>query len=209
MINFTADDYYMNHVYLGELWLWKYMEKNFSHTDNIRLQKQMYDEKKHSAMTRGALKKDLKKRDIKIFYTDTKFSIEHCIYQDLCGIDVDNLHPSYFPAFVYVVERRATFLFKNYVKYGKNEYYKKMTKRLIHDEIDHLDIHKQKNNADEIFLFFKKCDSTVWKKISEVYTNKNQAFFYNKQYWEDMFSGQLKEKCNVIHKIKEEKNVLS
>ena len=199
MLDFTVDDYYMNHTYAGELWLWKYMEKHFSHSDNPRIIKQLNDEKKHSAMTRGALKKDLRKRNITHFYNDVKYSIENVIYEDLCDIDVNHLNPKNFSEFVYVVERRASFLFKMYIKYGTNEYYKKMTKRLIHDEEDHLDIHKHKHNDSSVLQHYKKCDSLVWNKIASVYANDNKSFFHNKQYWEDMFSGELRQKCSIVN----------
>ena len=197
MLDFTVDDYYINHIYASELWLWKYMDKHFSHSNNTRIIKQLNDEKKHSAMARGALKKDLRRRNIEHFYTNIRYSIENAIYEDLCGIDVDNLNPDYFPEFVYVVERRATFLFKMYVKHGTNEYYKKMTKRLLHDDEDHLDIHKHKHNDSSILQYYKKCDSLIWNKIASVYTKDNKSFFHNRQYWEDLFSGKLKEKLNV------------
>lgn len=196
-MKFTTDDYYMNHVYLSEYWLWKHMEENFLNHPSHRWQKQRLDEKKHTAMTRGALFKNLN-RDSTLINHNTDFSIEKILFEELGGVTVDNIPLDDFPAFVYVVERRAVFLFKIYLKYGKNEYYKKVTRRLIHDEDDHLDLHKDTAINMKAYKKYQEIDKSIWQKISKVYTKDNIPFFDNIEYWEDLFSHKLKEKINVI-----------
>lgn len=191
----TNDDYYMNHVYMSEYWLWQHMVKDFSKHDNPRWIKQLKDEKKHAGMTRGALKKSIPESDI---VNDVAISIEKAMFEDLGGIDVDNVPKEHFPTFVYVVERRACLLFKAYVKSGSNEYYKKMTKRLLHDEDDHLDIHKANARQSEHYEYYYELDKSIWKAIGETYSDGKTAFFDNNQYWKDLFAGKLKETVNVI-----------
>ena len=53
----TADDFFMNHAFVSELWLFNALKQNWSHKEEWH--KQMLDEKKHCAMTRGALKKNV------------------------------------------------------------------------------------------------------------------------------------------------------
>ena len=84
----TNDDYYMNHVYMSEYWLWQHMVKDFSKHNNPRWIKQLKDEKKHAGMTRGALKKSIPESDI---VNDVAISIEKAMFEDLGGIDVDNV----------------------------------------------------------------------------------------------------------------------
>lgn len=196
-MKFTTDDYYMNHVYLSEFWLWQHMEENFLDHPSPRWHKQRIDEKKHTAMARGALFKTLD-RDMSKINHDTGFSIEKIIFEEIGGVDVDAITEDEFPAFVYVVERRAVFLFKFYLKYGKNEYYKKVTRRLIHDEDDHLDLHKNTAINMEAYKKYHELDKKLWKEISKVYTKNNVPFFDNIEYWEDLFSHKLKDKINVI-----------
>jgi rubrerythrin len=196
-MNFTTDDYYMNHVYLSEFWLWQHMEKNFVNHPSLRWQKQRVDEKKHTAMTRGALFKTLNRNMEKINH-DPRFSIEKIIFEEIGGIDVDSITEEEFPAFVYVVERRAVFLFKYYLKHGSNDYYKKVIKRLIHDEDDHLDIHKDTVINTEAYRKYQQLDKKLWKEISKIYSTDNLPFFNNIEYWKDLFSHKLKDKINVI-----------
>ena len=196
-MKFTTDDYYMNHVYLSELWLWQHMEKFFSNHPSPRWQKQRIDEKKHTAMSRGALFKSLN-RELNQINHNTDFSIEKIIFEEIGGIDVDSISKEEFPAFVYVVERRAVFLFKYYIKNGKNEYYKKVTRRLIHDENDHLDVHRDTALNMEAYKKYQELDKKLWREISKVYSNDTVPFFDNIEYWEDLFSHKLKDKINVI-----------
>jgi len=194
---FTADDYYMNHVYLSEFWLWQYMEKHFINHPSYRWQKQRLDEKKHTAMTRGALFKTTN-RDINAINHNLNYSIEKSIYENIGGIDVDNLPLEDFPAFVYVVERRATLMFKIYIKTGKNDYYKKVLKRIVHDEADHLDIHKDTAITTDAYLRYQEIDKKIWNDISNIYTNKNTAYFNNIQYWKDLFSDKLRKNIHGV-----------
>jgi hypothetical protein len=196
-MKFTTDDYYMNHVYLSELWLWQHMEEKFSKHPSPRWQKQRIDEKKHTAMARGALLKTVN-RDMSKINHDVGFSIEKIIFEEVGGIDVDSIPEDEFPAFCYVVERRAVFLFKCYLKYGKNEYYKKMTRRLIYDEADHLDLHKDTAINMEAYKKYQVLDKKLWREISKVYNTADVPFFDNIQYWEDLFSHKIKDKVNVI-----------
>ena len=192
----TNDDYYMNHVYMSEYWLWQYMLKHFNNHSNPRWIKQLNDEKKHSAMARGALRKCIPNDKI---ITDPSISIEKAMFEGIGKLDVDNIPLDDFPAFVYVVERRACMLFKAYVRKGTNEYYKKMTKRLLHDEADHLDIHKQSAQKLDVYEQYYELDKKIWNGISEVYSDGKTAFFDNTQYWKDLFANKLKDNVNVLH----------
>lgn len=194
---FTTDDYYMNHVYVSEYWLWLHMEENFLNHSSERWQKQRKDEKKHAAMTRGALYKTLN-RNSNLINHNLDFSIEKAIFENIGGIDVDKIGLDEFPAFVYVVERRAVFLFKAYLKNGKNEYYKKVTRRLLFDEDDHLDVHKDTAMNMQAFRKYRNIDKKIWRAISNYYTIDDVPFFDNINYWQDLFNNKLKENINVV-----------
>lgn len=182
-----SDDFFMNHIYLSEYWLWQHMEKRFFNHASPRWKKQRLDEKKHTAMARGALYKTLNRKDNLIVH-DVSYSIEKSIYEKLGKIDVDNLPDEDFPSFCYIVERRADMLFKGYLKNGTNQYYKKVIRRLIYDEKDHLDIHKNEAKKTKSYEKYSKIDRELWNKISQKYSKDNKSFFDNLNYWKDLFS---------------------
>jgi len=187
----TTDDYFMEHVFLSELWLFLHMKRVFGDTNDLKWKKQINDEKKHSAMARGALKKEYKKRNIFNYSQNIKNSVEKCIYEDIGGIEVDKLYDAEeFSAFAYVVERRALLLYRWYVKHGNNEYYKKICKRIIDDEEDHKQTHTEKQNKH--LARFKDLDSKIYKKLNEVYSKDGTPYFNNIVFWKDMFGGELR-----------------
>ena len=182
----TTDDYFMEHVFLSELWLFLHMKINFSHINDGDWQKQIYDERKHSAMARGALRKEYKKRKIYNYSQNIRYAVEKCIYEDLGGIKVDKLtDPEEFSAFAYVVERRALLLYRWYVKHGNNEYYKKICKKIIDDEEDHKNTHTDKVNP--YLAKYKQIDSVIYKKLANKYSSDNTPYFNNMNFWKDMF----------------------
>lgn len=195
-----VDDYYMNHVFLSELWLWKHMLDNIDVNVSDRWKKQLSDEKRHAAMTKGALRKSLKFKglSLELINNNTQFSLEKALYQDLGGIDVDAISDKDFSPFVYVVERRASLLFKYYLKFGSNEYYKKVTKKIIQDETDHLDIHRSLAEKNPYYETFNLIDRKIYARLSEVYSGGTTPFFNKIEFWHDMFNYNLKDKVGVI-----------
>ena len=193
-----VDDYYMTHVYLSELWLWQHMKNHIDVSMSARWQKQLNDEKRHAAMTRGALNKSLAAKGLHLAHNDMRFSIEKCMYQDLGGINVDSISTEEFPAFVFVVERRATLLFKYYLRFGTNPYYTKVTRKLIEDEVDHLDLHKEAARQSPHYERFQRVDRMIYDRLSHVYSTGG-PFFNNMSFWQDMFSNKLVETASVIY----------
>ena len=183
----TADDFFMNHAFVSELWLFNALKQNWSHKEEWR--KQMLDEKKHCAMTRGALKKNVSTIDYNL-----DASVEKAMYEGIGKIDVDNItDEDEFSALAYVVERRAILLYKRYLKYGSNDYYKKILSKIIADEEDHKDTH---TNDNPYMKKYKVLDSKIWKAIRAAYPDGDH-YYDNIQFWKDVFTGQLKNKCSI------------
>lgn len=178
------DDYYMMFAYLSERWLFEYMDKEFSNTDDEELLEQLADEKKHTRMTLGALSKVI---DNPVH--DTNISIEQAIYADIGGWEISK---DTFSALSWIVERRALFLYKMYMKKGTDPYYRKITNAILDDERKHIGFHDEEITEDHLKI--KAIDKAIWLRAHEVY-GANAMF--ELPFWQDLFAGKLKEKLNV------------
>lgn len=179
-----ADDYYMNFAYLSERWLFEYMDKIFSDSDDEEILEQLADEKKHTRMTLGALNKVI---DNPVH--DTNISIEHAIYADIGGWDINK---DTFSALSWIVERRALFLYKMYMKRGTDPYYRKIVNAILDDERKHISFHDDVITEDHLKI--KAIDKAIWLRAHEVY---GADAMFELPFWEDLFAGKLKEKLNV------------
>ena len=179
------DDYYMTFAYISEKWLFEYMQENFAESDDEEILEQLADEKKHTKMCLGALNKTI---DDPISH-DTSFSIEQGIYANIGGWEINE---DTFSALSWIVERRALFLYKNYMKHGKDDYYKKITKAILDDERKHIGFHDEVITDNHLKI--KAIDKAIWKRAGEVY---GPMAMFELPFWEDLFSGALKDKLNV------------
>lgn len=177
------DDYYMNFAYLSEKWLFEYMDKLFSNSNDLELLEQLADEKKHTKMTFGALSKSI---DNPIH--DTNISIEQAIYADIGDWKIEK---KTFGALSWMVERRALFLYKMYMKKGTDVYYRKITNAILNDERKHIGFHDKLTNDH---YKIKAIDKAIWTKAHQVY---GQNAMFELPFWEDLFQGKLKERLNV------------
>jgi len=181
----TSDDYYMNFAYVSEKWLLEYMMEHYSDSDNNEWIEQIKDERKHTLMCESVLRK----QNIK-YYDDTKFSIEHAIYGQL-----GNFYPSNdeeFSALSWMVEKRALFLYRYYLRNGKNDLYKKITKGIIDDEIKHIGFHNEIITPSHEKI--KKIDKEIFKQCNNIYGKHGM---FGLTFWEDLFNDRLKEKISV------------
>jgi hypothetical protein len=181
----TPDDYYMNFAYVSERWLFEFMMNKYSDTHNAEWKTQIQDERRHTLMCLGALKKRTNH-----FVDDTTYSIEHAIYQDIGGYIPDTVEK--FSALSWIVEKRALFLYKMYLKNGKDDLYKKVTKSIINDERKHVRFHNE--IITEEHRKIKSIDKQIWKAVNAVYGVNGM---FEEEFWKDLFNDSLKEKLNV------------
>ena len=67
------------------------------------------------------------------------------------------------------------------------------TRKIIADEEDHKDTH---TNDNPYMKKYKELDSKIWKAIRAAYPDGDH-YYDNIQFWKDVFTGQLKNKCSI------------
>jgi hypothetical protein len=181
----TPDDYYMNFAYVSEKWLFEYMTEHYADSDNEEWLEQIEDERKHTLMCEGALRK----QNVN-YYKDTTKSIEHAIYGEL-----GNFYPKNdeeFSALSWIVEKRALFLYRYYMRNGNNDLYKKITQGIIDDEMKHVGFHNEEITPSHERI--RDIDKAIFTAFNETYGRKGM---FGQEFWEDLFTGKLKEKVHV------------
>lgn len=187
MLHITPDDAFINCAYVSEKWAahsLETMKERFANRWNDIFERQYQDEVRHTKMLLGVLEKNSP-----VIYHNTKYSIQERLFVRGARsphFDLDVLDFDSFLTVQYLMEKRAIWSYKVYMKVGQNETYKKILAQVIEDEKGHF-------RSEEI-----RPESNVYKQVKDadhwlfrVYTVKGYAPIplMNDRYWKFYFEG--------------------
>lgn len=185
----SFDMYFMNHSYASEIWLRDYME-GIKTTQpewwNGILESQLSDERRHVEMCRAAILKEGG-----WLSEDPEVSIQFALYGKVGGIEFDQTsHLESFHANVYLIERRARFLYKMYGRYGNNPLFKRVIAAILSDEQRHVANHDKVESVELKKLLEVDCyvfNDYLPAKYAPETGARGQHVFTSMNYWRDLF----------------------
>jgi hypothetical protein len=191
----NVSDSFINFSYVSELWLAEFLACLKCEWDSQqwtkRLEQQLEDEKQHAEMLQRALKRNgINSVD------DLTYSIQESVYRDLAGFDMGALRaPGAVSAALTVLERRATLLYKIYLRQGSNSDYKAVIKRVLEDERRHeaenlFDAHLYER---DLLQAYSLIDRSVFSRIAKEFGGSvgMRGGVVLPGFWESLYSRQL------------------
>lgn len=175
----------MNSAYLSELWAVNDLlnfKKNFKLAWSDQREAQLQDEKKHARMCLSVLKTETQN----VIYS-LDYAMQETIFKKKWTLGHASSDEE-FSAIQEVMENRALWIYRTYLKVGKNNRYKDVFKAIILDEKIHRQIGKEKNIR---FTPIYKSISTVDRYFFRTYlpSKYGQMLFSSPQFWNDYYQG--------------------
>lgn len=189
------DDYFLNHSYLSEEWLRTLLldyRENFASAWNSDLEQQLQDEERHARMCRNILL-----QRACLITDDTKYSLAEVFYKGVGGLDLRVVHSDWqLNAICLLIERRAHFLYKMYLRYGRDEEYKKIIAMILEDEMRHNVVHDEqvRKTNSPYYLSLQSMDRFVFGDyLNKKYlsTQSGRHVFLNVEFWRDIFNDKI------------------
>lgn len=186
MLHATWDDALINSAYLSEEWAVQsilIMKDRYPNEWTTELDLQLEDEFRHSKIIKAVLTKHSP-----IVVDNLKFAMQEVLYQRICGLTAQfDYHATSFSAFtdlMWVMERRALWIYLMYNRIGNNDDYKKVFRSIIEDEKTH--IHKQPEPS-VYFDIVRKADSYIFNKYIPLTFTSNS--FVQSGFWQWYYAG--------------------
>lgn len=184
-----ADKEFLKWSHISEKWLYEYLIHNAQGIDVPReeLAEIIEDERRHVSIFKNLLSV------FKITeHTDTKKSFHYSIYASIGGVKWDQLKPAQMKAMMAVSERRAVFLYRDYLQNGHNDQIKKTLRSVLKDELGHARAYL--DERDPAFLWAAELDKNVWTLLEVKYGRKAQQ---ENTFWLDLQNNKLTTKDSV------------
>lgn len=186
MIHQNWQDALINSAYLSEQWAVRHilvMKERYPEKWTNGLDLQLEDELRHSRIIKAVLTKHSP-----VVVDNLKFSMQENLYKGVCGLRPQfDIHATSFEAFtdlMWIMERRALWIYFVYNRIGSNPDYKKVFKSIIEDEKTHV---HEKPQPSPYFNIVSKADNYLFTNfIPQTWT---QNSFTNEGFWDWYYSG--------------------
>lgn len=180
------DHYFFNSAYLSELWAAQdLIEKRDSGLiAGGQVEEQIEDELRHARMLKNSM--------INFGFQpveDLSFSMHEVIYHQICCIDLKAVYgsPVSFWGMHNIMEKRALWNYRTYLRGGRIDEYKSVLKKIIDDEKGHI----KDLASNPIVDLIAQMDRWVYRIHLAQHYNKMDLIRCD-SFWKDYFSGNLK-----------------
>ena len=184
------NDYYFIHIsYLSELWAVKDLSWGAEYF-NIDLSEHIQDEVNHAKILK-ALLNDLKdEQNLVKNVDDLTYSFQNIIFLNTGRFNLSRLKDlDAFKQMHNIMEHRAAWIYKTYMRGGKNEKIKKVLKKIIEDEKEH--VHNLVIDNFYAKHIYNLDNHLFLNQLRKKYNNLN--LLSSNQFWNDYYKNQTLE----------------